>query len=206
MAKFKPESITDIHVSHHGDSNFAAGWNADGARFHTWFNPCTMARAGGYGHTKNGQSVIYKNPPLGVKTKDPEHFETRQLDPEKPRNVEILAHVFAEIDRLGLVAAAYQAEREKRAAADRENEERYRQARIRCAGPAMLQLCREILFGDGTGDSHQKAIDFSRAMLAEVGETRDHPDTVDLTLPPGDARVAAYRATIAATIAANLEH
>lgn len=203
MAKFNPESIANIEVDADYLHNYAASWEQDGARFHVWFKPedFKLAQCGWYA---GGDGWIYKNPPLGTKTADVGYFHTRQLDPHKPRNVEILTHVFNVIRERGLVAAAEQAKLDKRAAEERANLESQRQSAIRAAGPAMLQLCREIVYGDGTSESHQKAIDLARALLAEVGETRDHGDVFDMGLPPGDKRVAAYRSEIAAVIKSNL--
>lgn len=121
----------------------AVAWNEDGARFHVWFNIDTKAL--------DSDQRIYKNPPNGVDHTHPDYFRTRYLDASNAKNVEIIKHVFAEVDRRGLVALALadEAEKERKRIAD--NDERARLNRIEEAALALYDACvaAEAVLVDG---------------------------------------------------------
>src|SRR5678816_1801499 len=83
----------------------AASWSMKGARFHVWFNVDTLVL--------DSDRRIYKNPPLGIDRKHPDHFDTRYLRADVQKNQEIIRQVFSEIGSKGLIAAAIAAEEEK---------------------------------------------------------------------------------------------
>jgi hypothetical protein len=135
----KIAAMRNIHVDNLSGDTAAAGFEAHGARFHLWFNWRTLEIT----------SPLYKNPlRADLKTTDPEYFHTRALDPGKGTNCDAVAHLFAEIKRLGLVTKAQQQIRLAIRKARQERAENHRRAKIRDHGEellAELRLAHDLL-------------------------------------------------------------
>jgi hypothetical protein len=113
MAKPK---IENIHVEHVDGIKFAIGWTIDGFRFHIW------AERGLSAASLQLQGSVFKNPPAGVKHRQPGYFDTRQIDPEAKTQAAILAEVLAVVERDELVRKARRANAEKIQRARRKTE------------------------------------------------------------------------------------
>lgn len=124
------KNITNIAVgsfSKFAPNRAGVSWDTPEARFHFWTNVETRAiEAGGSGRMGD-VPVIYKNS-LVLDSRAPGYFPTRYLDATKPSNVETIAFLWAEIDRLGLIEAgrAAQAEEERREKAIEEEADKQR--------------------------------------------------------------------------------
>lgn len=130
------KNITNIAVgsfSKFAPNRAGVSWDTPEARFHFWTNVETRAiEAGGSGRMGD-VPVIYKNS-LVLDSRAPGYFPTRYLDATKPSNVETIAFLWAEIDRLGLIEAgrAEQAAEERRAKAiEAESDKQRRRADLK---------------------------------------------------------------------------
>lgn len=157
-----PKEMTDIHVDsvYLPSNRAAAGFSLNGARYHLWFNLATL---------KTEDDVLYKNPPIGIKSHDPGYFYTRRLDATNRVNASLVAKLFVEIKERKLVEAAIQAALDKEAEYQREMAEKEREWAKKEAGPDLY------------------------AALVGLLEARD-----DGYLPPeNDSRMIAARAAVA---------
>lgn len=115
-----------------GTTTAAIGCEYDGARWHAWIHPVTLACDG----------PLYKNPPLGTKPHDPGYFKTRHLDREANANKWLfdlmIAHAPAAIE------AARKVEAEKIAAEEAARNADAAAERVRAAAPKMLAVLQHI--------------------------------------------------------------
>jgi hypothetical protein len=167
MTKFKTADVTNVELGEYSAFNatISLGWEADGARYHIW---CKNAPELPF---ERG-TVLYKNPPHGVKHRGPGDFNTRQLDSTKPRNVDMIRR--ARDMALGcLLFAAAKAAYEAKLRANAEAREADRILSLkRGAAEELYAACHELIHGDGTDASLQRTIDLARAALtkADKGE------------------------------------
>lgn len=98
-----PAGITDVDVTVSGRMH-AAGWHADGARFHVWFDPTTF----------EPEQVVYKNPL--VARGRPGYFDTRKLRADTALQAAIIQYVLGVVRRDDLVGKGRAAEKAKEVA------------------------------------------------------------------------------------------
>ena len=79
----KNEPLIDYKIESFGPTNYAIGWNKDGARFHVWFTDSVV------------EDTIYKNPPHGTKCHAEGWFETRRLDLTAKKHAELCEFLHA---------------------------------------------------------------------------------------------------------------
>jgi hypothetical protein len=108
----KMTKIENIHVDSINGSKYAIGWSIGDARFHIW----AEQRRG----RRELEGTIFKN--STAQHGAPGHFDTRQLNPEHKTQAAILAEVLAVVDGDGVLAKAYQAERDRIRREQRRNE------------------------------------------------------------------------------------
>lgn len=138
------KGITNIRVGNlrtNGREDYALGsaeWEQGGCRFHVGFDLKTKKIERGIGTNQRG-GTIYKNPLHGVMRRDPGYFDTRKLDATAPKNVAILAYVFAEIARDCLIDIAIAKAEEKEAERLKVSAEAARIERMKEAGPQMFE-------------------------------------------------------------------
>lgn len=153
-------NVTNIEVGISSVFNrrAAASWHMGGARFHVWFDFDTkeMDRDG----------IIYKNP-LTDDRKHPDHFDTRKLDADVPKNAEIIKHVFAEIDKRGLISVALAAEAKKERERQANEQERQRIQRIKDASLELFDALTVIR--NNLGLSREECRDIAEAAIAKTG-------------------------------------
>ena len=149
----------DVTPSYPYDKRASASWEEDGARFHVWFDVGTKEILREYGTNKK---IIYKNPPHCIAHNSTGDFKTRYLDGDKTRNADTLRHVFAVIERDGLIAKGIAIAEEKERQRQAQSAEAERQERIRDAAPKLVEALRAYIHGDAGVDG--------AALLRSLGE------------------------------------
>lgn len=129
-------SLENVHADSlsnwSGGGRCAIGWDYAGARYHFWINM----------PSRESQGILYKNPPLGLKTTDAGYFNTRQLDPEAKANAAMVAEAWAIVERDHLIEKMFAAEKEEKRKAAAELEENLRINRIQVAGVDLYEALR----------------------------------------------------------------
>jgi hypothetical protein len=118
-------TLEDIHVSIH--AGVAIGWNFEGARYHVWVDRHTLK-------LNDPKGPLYKNPLRGIEPRSPGYFDTRKLNPIKPRNMKMIATARDYAIEHKLLDKALAEEAEKERARDIENKARSKRMSIRKAG------------------------------------------------------------------------
>jgi hypothetical protein len=143
------KDITNINVtvteSYPYSKRASASWEAEGARFHVWFDVGTM-ELDRDSHRDGTKLIVYKN--STVSHKEPGYFKTRYLDGDKPGNAAIIRHVFGVIESSGLIAKAIAWVEDEQRRRDAEHKVAVRQERIKEAGLALFDALALIRDSD----------------------------------------------------------
>jgi hypothetical protein len=86
MTRQQKKTISNIQVRRNTQySDYALSCEFDGARYHIWYD----------GETRVKLPILYKNPPLGIDRKSPEHFSTRHLSIDSAFGSKLVAEMLA---------------------------------------------------------------------------------------------------------------
>lgn len=124
-----------VHPTTKYSSQYALGWDKDGARFHVWLDR----------ETKEVTMELFKNPPLGTNLWGEGYFSTRHLDLHAKQNwLDFTeAFKFAEDNNLFQVEEArLKAELE---AEDVKHQKAVRKRKLETAGPRLYEALQLIL-------------------------------------------------------------
>jgi hypothetical protein len=132
--KTKPAAPTNVRLSSKLGGKLSLVCEYDGARYHVWVDPATLAHDGD----------LYKNPPLGTPTHSPDYFRTRTLDAKAKANARLIDAMLAiakQEDALGKFHTRWaQTKQEQDAAQARRNSEQ----RVRDSAPELLEALQEM--------------------------------------------------------------
>lgn len=161
-SKFALENVHVSDVSRPDGRDYAIGWEIAGDRFHVW--------------VKRGEieEVIYKNPPLAIKYREPGHYETRRLDRTSKASGAMFAEVLAIVDRDDLVRKARIADRAEIANSSKISELRGERAEI---DARVLRAWRTGRFADSQ---------VAQAFLAHANEVDSQLDQLGASTDDGE--------------------
>lgn len=134
----KIPAISNVHADFlRADGTYCSiGWTDHlGFRYHFW----TVIPVGIIPET------LYKNCREGLKRGDPDHFDTRYLNPTTTANAGMIAKALAVVERDGLIAKLIESEKQKELAEEAESKETQRIAVIQAAGVDLYEALKGLL-------------------------------------------------------------